>query len=92
MTVDRDVNIAPIIAELEPLGEVSVEREKSIICMVGRGMFQQAGLLASVFDAIDPVPVRMISLGSSDVNLSIVISRADTEQVLKALHSRLFSG
>ena len=92
MTVDREVDIAPIITELEPLGEVSVEREKSIICMVGRGMFQQAGLLASVFDAIDPVPVRMISLGSSDVNLSIVISRADTEQVLKALHSRLFSG
>lgn len=92
MTVDRDVDIAPIIAELEPLGEVSVEREKSIICMVGRGMFQQAGLLASVFDAIDPVPVRMISLGSSDVNLSIVISRADTERVLRALHSRLFSG
>ncbi|MFW5688101.1 MAG: lysine-sensitive aspartokinase 3 [Spirochaetota bacterium] len=91
MTVDRDVNIAAIVTELEALGEVSVEREKSIICMVGRGMFQQAGLLASVFAAIDPVPVRMISLGSSDVNLSIVVARPETERVLRALHDRLFA-
>ncbi len=89
MTVDRDVDIASILTELEDLGEVSVEREKSIVCMVGRGLFGQAGLLASVFAAIDPVPVRMISLGSSDINLSIVVAESETERVLRSLHTQL---
>ncbi len=90
MTIDGSVNPAPIIGDLESLGEVSVEREKSIICLVGRAMFQQAGLLAEVFAAVEPVPVRMISLGSSDVNLSIVVPEAETARVLRALHGRLF--
>jgi aspartate kinase len=90
MTVERDVDLAPIITDLEPLGEVSVERDKSIICLVGRRLFQRAGVLSEVFAAIDPIPVRMISLGSSDINLSIVVSEAETERVLRSLHSTLF--
>ncbi|MFW5741858.1 MAG: lysine-sensitive aspartokinase 3 [Spirochaetota bacterium] len=92
MTIDGGVNTAPVISELESLGEVSVEREKSIICLVGRAMLQQAGLLAEVFAAVEPVPVRMISLGSSDVNLSIVVPEAEAARVLRALHARLFPG
>ncbi|MFW5775812.1 MAG: lysine-sensitive aspartokinase 3 [Spirochaetota bacterium] len=91
MTVERDVNLAPIVTDLEELGEVSVEREKSIVCLVGRGLFREAGVLSNVFAAIDPVPVRMISLGSSDINLSLVVSQADTDRVLRSLHERLFS-
>ena len=90
MTVDRDVNIAPIVADLAPLGEVTVEREKSIICIVGRGVFQNAGLLSEVFAAIDPNPVRMISLGSSDINLSILVAESDADRVVRSLHARLF--
>ncbi|MFW5784517.1 MAG: ACT domain-containing protein, partial [Spirochaetota bacterium] len=91
MTVERDVNLAPLVTDLEELGEVSVEREKSIVCLVGRGLFREAGVLSNVFAAIDPVPVRMISLGSSDINLSLVVSQADTDRVLRSLHERLFS-
>lgn len=90
MTVDGSVDIAAILGDLEELGEVSVEREKSIICLVGRGVLQRAGLLAQVFAAIDPVPVRMISLGSSDVNLSVVVAQSQTDRVLRALHEELF--
>ena len=90
MTVDRDVNVAPIVTELAELGEVSVEREKSIVCLVGRGVFQKAHLLSEIFAAIEPTPVRMISLGSSDINLSILVAETETTQVLRSLHARLF--
>ena len=91
MTVDRDVDVAPIVADLSRLGEVTVEREKSIICIVGRGVFQNAGLLSDVFAAVDPSPVRMISLGSSDINLSIVVAESDAIRVVRSLHARLFT-
>ena len=91
VTVDRDVDTRVLERELASLGTVAVERQKSIICLVGRGLFDQAGFLASVFGSIDPIPVRMISLGSSDINLSIVVAQEETETVVRRLHDRLFS-
>jgi aspartate kinase len=90
MTVDREVDIEPLLAELSALGEVSVEREKSIVCLVGTGVIQQSRLLSEIFAAIDPVPVRMISLGSSDINLSIVVSESEATGVIRSLHGAIF--
>lgn len=90
MTVDRDIDLASVVADLETLGEVSVERGKSIVCLVGRGMLRGEGFLSRVFAAIEPVPVRMISLGSSDVNLSLVVADEEVGRVLRSLHIELF--
>lgn len=90
MTVDRDVDLSGVVSDLSPLGEVSVEREKSIVCMVGRDVFRRAELLARIFAAVDPSPVRMISLGSSDINLTLLVAESDTVRVLRSLHNLLF--
>ncbi|TFH04798.1 MAG: hypothetical protein E4H09_03070 [Spirochaetales bacterium] len=90
VTVDRDVDPGVFTEALARLGEVTVEKDQSIICLVGRGLFRRTGFLAAAFDSIDPVPVRMISLGSSDINLSLVVAERDTEKVLRSLHDRLF--
>ncbi len=90
MTVDETVLLEPLVTDLEKLGSVSVEHEKSIICIVARGMLQNAQFLSGVFASIAPTPVRLISLGSSDINLSIVISQKAAKGALRALHDHLF--
>lgn len=90
MTVDRDVDLSPIVRDLSPLGEVSVEREKSIICIVGRDVLRRADVLARIFAAMGPSPVRMISLGSSDINLTLLVAESDTVPVLRSLHNVFF--
>ncbi len=91
MTVERDVDLAPVVRDLTPLGEVSVEREKSIICIIGRDVFRRAEVLSRIFAAMHPSPVRMISLGSSDINLTLLVAESDTVPVLRSLHDRLFA-
>ncbi|MFP4376455.1 MAG: lysine-sensitive aspartokinase 3 [Spirochaetales bacterium] len=92
MTVDETVSVGPLVRDLEKLGTVSVEREKSIICIVGRGMLQSSEFLSGVFASIAPTPIRLISLGSSDINLSIVVSQEAAKKTLTALHDHLFPG
>ena len=90
MTVDRDAPIGRLLGDLEPLGEVSVEHGKSIVCLVGRGLLQDAAFLSGVFGCVAPSPIRMIALGSSDINLSIVVSDDHAPSVLRSLHGHLF--
>lgn len=88
MTVDHPVGQG-VVEELRELGEVRVESEKAIVCMVGRGSFQDSTLLSRIFAALESIPVRLISLGSSDVNLSLVIAETDRPRAVASLHRAL---
>ncbi|TVQ23446.1 MAG: lysine-sensitive aspartokinase 3 [Spirochaetaceae bacterium] len=90
MTVDRDAPVGRLLGDLERLGEVSIEHGKSIVCLVGRGLLQDAAFLSDVFGCVAPSPVRMIALGSSDINLSLVVSDEHAQSVLRSLHAHLF--
>ena len=90
VTVDRDMDTEDLVDELAALGTVSVERDKSIVCVVGHGLLRDPRFLSGLFASLDPVPVRMISLGSSDINLSIVVSEGHTTDALRRLHQFAF--
>jgi aspartate kinase len=90
LTVDRDFDTGQLVPQLEELGSVVIEPRQSIVCLVGRGVFQDAELLGAVFESLGSIPVRMISLGSSEINLSLVVPEEQMNDALLALHSRFF--
>jgi aspartate kinase len=90
VTIDNPAAINAIARDLSEIGTVSVEAEKSIICLVGVDLWKDTVFLARVFSSLKTTPVRMISLGASDINLSMVVPVEATEESVKNLHREFF--
>ena len=74
VTIDSAVHLKEIIRELEPFGIVETDTEQSIISIVGNEIAQTPDVLKKVFDALQTIPVRMVSYGGSRHNISLLIS------------------
>ena len=90
MTIDNASSANAIARDLSEIGTVGVEAEKSIICLVGLDLWKDTVFLSRVFQSLKSTPVRMISLGSSDINLSLVVPEANTEDSVRRLHGEFF--
>ncbi len=90
VTIDSDIALAEIIKELEPFGTVEVEKEQSIVSIVGNEIAQTDDVLMKLFDAIREVPVTMVSYGGSHHNISILLPSAYKTKTLQLLNSGLF--
>lgn len=90
LTVDNDKHIDEIVAELEKLGTIEIERNNSIVCVVGRMEHGDAGLAASVFKSVQSIPIKMISYGASHRSLAMLISTEYKKQTLQSLNDGLF--
>ena len=91
MTLDNADQLEAIKRDLSGIGEVSVERDKAIVCVVGDNLKFTPGVAARLFRAIEHTNVNMISQGASEINLTFVIDDCDTEQVVRSLHQEFFS-
>jgi aspartate kinase len=91
MSVDNDNHLDAIIAELRTFGTVSVEKNMSIISVVGDFQSGNNGLESLVLSALKEIPIRMISYGGSDHNISIMVSSEHKISVLQALSRYLFT-
>ena len=90
LTVNNDKHIDEIVAELEKLGTIEIERNNSIVCVVGRMEHGDAGLAASVFKSVQSIPIKMISYGASHRSLAMLISTEYKKQTLQSLNDGLF--
>jgi aspartate kinase len=90
MTIDNDESLDRIVTELGSIGMVEVERGKSIICLVGNDLWKDSPFIARVFQTLNSTPVRMVSLGSSDINLSLVVPEEYLETAISKLHLEFF--
>ena len=90
LTIDGAENLDSIVAELKKFGNIEVEKNQTIICVVGHNIGKQKGILEKVFSALAIVPVRMVSCGGSNNNISIVIEPSYKEKALIALNENLF--
>ncbi len=79
-----------IARDLSEIGTVGVEADKSIVCLVGQDLWKDTTFLARAFSSLKGTPVRMISLGSSDINLSFVVPVEATEDAVRTLHDEFF--
>lgn len=90
LTIDNCKNLDQILAELESLGEVEVDRNMTIVCVVGDMIFEEKFFSKQVFEALDGIPVRMISYGGSRYNVSILINTEFKKETLQKLSNHLF--
>lgn len=90
VTIDDNAHLPQIIGELEPYASVTLEEDMVIICVVGDLEWQNIGFEASIINALKDIPVRMISYGGSNSNVSLVMKAADKQRALQALSLSLF--
>ncbi len=90
MSIDDTSNIGAIVNELRRLGTVSFETGLSIISVVGDLRSDNLGFEAKVTEALHDIPVRMISYGGSDHNISLLVRTEDKVKALRSLSKALF--
>jgi aspartate kinase len=90
VTIDSDINLDSIIKELEPFGNVEIDKDQTIVSIVGNEIAQTPDVLKKVFDAISSVPVRMVSYGGSRHNISLLVPAAYKKQTLQLLNQGVF--
>jgi aspartate kinase len=91
VTIDDVRNLTPILDDLKKFGTVTVDNDMVIICVVGDLEWQNRGFEAKALDALKDIPVRMISYGGSEHNISFLIKGEDKNAALKALSKTLFN-
>lgn len=89
LTIDDDRNLDQIIKELEKFGQISVDQEHSIICVVGEGLINDKETFR-LFEILNDIPVRMISYGGSSNNISLLVETDHKIKTLQLLHQKLF--
>ena len=90
LTIDNTARLQEICVELRQFAEVSVEENQAIVCLVGDNLRDRPGVAARVFGALSHLNVRLISLGGSRLNLSLVVTHEDLEDAVKSLHAEFF--
>jgi len=90
ITLDNADQLEPITRDLSGIGEVSIERGKAIVCVVGDNLKFTPGVASRLFKAIAGTNVNMISQGASEINLTFVIDESDVESVARSLHDEFF--
>lgn len=91
MSIDNDSHLTDIVDELKKYGTVTVDTEMCIICVVGDLDWSNLGFETIVLDALKNIPVRMISYGGSNYNISFLIKETDKKQALQNLSNALFN-
>lgn len=90
LTIDNDSFLKEIIKELEMYGRITVDTDQTIISIVGNKIAKTDNILAKVFSSLHDVPVRMVSFGGSQHNISLLISKEYKEKTLQLLNKGLF--
>ncbi|AMR32224.1 aspartate kinase [Mucilaginibacter sp. PAMC 26640] len=90
LTIDDTTYLGEITKELAIYGSVDIDVNQTIICVVGDFGAEKHGYAARVLEALKHIPIRMISYGGSDHNMSVLVKTEDKVEALRSLHNRLF--
>ena len=92
LTIDDTRYLNEIVHDLKKYGTVTVDLDMCIVCVVGDMAWSNRGFESRVLDALKDVPVRMVSYGGSNFNISLLVREEDKAATLKALSDKLFRG
>lgn len=90
VTIDNTDNLTQIVAELKKFGTVRIDEDMCIICVVGDLAWHNVGFESAATEAMANIPVRMISYGGSDHNISFLVAANDKQHALQSLSDHLF--
>lgn len=91
LSIDNKSRIVPITEELKKYGTVEIDEDMCIICVVGDLRQDNIGFETEVIDALAEVPIRMISYGGSNHNISVLVKNSHKQAALQALSNKLFN-
>ena len=91
MSIDNDTHLDEVVDELKKYGTVTVDSNMCIICVVGDLDWSNVGFETIATDAMKDIPVRMISYGGSNYNISFLIREADKKRALQNFSKMLFN-
>ena len=91
VSIDDTKHLNEIVNDLKKYGIVTVDHDMCIICVVGDLRWENVGFEAKALDAMREIPVRMISFGGSDYNISFLVSKEDKKRSLQSLSDHLFN-
>lgn len=91
MTIDNDTHLNEIVNELKKYGTITVDSDMCIICVVGDLDWSNLGFESVATKAMQNIPVRMISYGGSNYNISFLIRESDKKRALQNLSDVLFN-
>lgn len=91
ITIDSCEHLDRIRNELNRYGTVEVVKDQSIICVVGDFIAERKGLARRIFNALADIPIRMISYGGSDHNVTLLVKQDDKVKALQLLNENLFT-
>ena len=91
VTIDELTNLEGIVKELKNFGSVEVDQDQTIVCIVGDYSAEGIGYASKIFSALDEIPIRMISYGGSNHNVSVLIQTEQKKAALTALNKGVFN-
>lgn len=91
ITIDNSEYINQIAKDLKELGHVEIEINQTIICIVGDFRIDRTGSAPEIFEALNTIPLKMISYGGSQNSLSLLIDTTNKIEALKLLSKHLFN-
>jgi aspartate kinase len=90
VSIDDDRRLDEIVAELQKIGTITVDRNMCIICVVGDLDWEYVGVEARAMEAMKDIPVRMVSYGGSNYNISFLVREEDKVKALRSLSASIF--
>ena len=90
VSIDKDENLEAICAELSVLGQLEISYHQTIVCIVGDLIAESKGIGVQILEAVKNTPIKMISYGASNNNISLLIDTKDKAEALNSLSQHLF--
>jgi aspartate kinase len=90
LTVDHDDRLDAVLVDLAALAEVSVERSRGIVAVVGAGLSDHTRSIAQALAALGEIKVHMLSLSSTGINLTVIVDEHDVAPAMRQLHAAFF--
>jgi aspartate kinase len=91
VTIDESNRLDEIVTELQNFGIIEVDKNQTIICIVGNALAEKEGVLKEVFQALASIKIRMVSFGGSHNNISILVDTTQKDKALNLLNEGLFN-
>ena len=90
VTLDDPTNLEAVVGDLMEFGDISVERQRGIVAIVGAGISDGTVSLGTAIAVLGDVPIYMASLSASGINFTLVIDDAQVVPVMQRLHTAFF--
>ena len=90
VTVDDPTRLDPLLVDLRSLGDVSIERNRAVLAVVGAGIGEDTSAMARVLAALSGVRIHMVSLSATGINMTVVVDDDAMHAGMQRLHAEFF--